>query len=33
MCLLELSAREYPYSECRNTTVIFKKVTQVCQRQ
>lgn len=28
MCMLELSTMEYPYSECKNTAQIYKKVTQ-----
>lgn len=29
MCLLEMVTFEYPYSECRNSAQIFKKVSSV----
>ena len=29
MCMLEIVTCEYPYSECKNSAQIFKKVTSV----
>lgn len=29
MCMLELVTSEYPYSECRNSAQIYKKVSSV----
>jgi len=29
MCMLELVTAEYPYSECRNSAQIYKKVSSV----
>lgn len=34
MCMLEMVTYEYPYSECRNSAQIYKKVSSVsCLRQ
>lgn len=29
MCMLEMVTSEYPYSECRNSAQIYKKVSSV----
>lgn len=29
MCMLELMTSQYPYSECRNSAQIYKKVSSV----